>query len=249
MGSHEMNSLVLQSPRILIIEDHAGMRQMLAKYLAEQNMRVACAFDRQDVEQQFACRAPDLVILDLRREHDDGLDLLRDIRQRSDVPVIITTGHHKEEIDRVIGLELGADDYVTKPFSLRELLARLRAVLRRQEAGGRTARVCEKAQRFRFAGWELDQRRRELLNPSGEVVTLTKSEFSLLVAFLEAPGRPLSREHLLQATRVHEDIFDRSIDVQVLRLRRKLETELTAPQFIQTERGIGYKFSCPVNRA
>jgi two-component system, OmpR family, response regulator len=247
MGLYQMNDVVSQSSRILIVDDDAGMRQMLANYLSEQNMAVASVANRQDMAQHFTSRTPDLVILDLRLERDDGLDLLRDIRQRSDVPVIITTGHRKDEIDRVIGLELGADDYVTKPFSLRELLARMRAVLRRQEAGGRIARSTEKAQGFRFADWRLDQRRRELRNPSGEEVPLTKGEFALLVAFLEAPGRPLSREHLLQATRMHEDIFDRSIDVQVLRLRRKLETDPTAPRFIQTERGVGYKFAGPVS--
>ena len=249
MGSCKVNGFVSQSSRVLIVDDDVGMRQMLANYLAEQNMTVACAATRQDMAQQFASRIPDLVILDLRLDRDDGLDLLRDIRQQSDVPVIITTGHRKDEIDRVIGLELGADDYVTKPFSLRELLARMRAVLRRQEAGGRIARGTEKAQGFRFAGWQLDQRRRELRSPAGEEVPLTKGEFALLVAFLEAPGRPLSREHLLQATRMHEDIFDRSIDVQVLRLRRKLEVEPTAPRFIQTARGVGYKFACSVSPA
>jgi DNA-binding response OmpR family regulator len=146
---------------------------MLANYLSEQNMAVASVAGRQDMALHFTGRTPDLVILDLRLDRDDGLDLLREIRQHSDVPVIITTGHRKDEIDRVIGLELGADDYVTKPFSLRELLARMRAVLRRQEAGGRIARSTEKAQGFRFADWRLDQRRRELRNPSGEEVPLT----------------------------------------------------------------------------
>jgi len=237
-----MNDIGAAPSHILIVEDDAGMRQMLSNYLIDQNMAVACATSRRDMPAQFETRPPDLVVLDLRLDRDDGLDLLRDIRQRSDVPVIIITGHSKDVIDRVIGLELGADDYLTKPFSPRELLARMRAVLRRQEAGSRIARTIEKAQGFGFNGWQLDQRRRELRNPSGEEVPLTKGEFALLVAFLEAPGRPLSREHLLQATRVHEDIFDRSIDVQVLRLRRKLELDPTSPQFIQTERGVGYRF-------
>ncbi len=227
---------------ILIVEDDSGMRQMLANYLTGQDIAVACASGRREMVQQLAVHAPDLIILDLRLDQDDGLDLLRDIRRQSDIPVIIITGHRKDEVDRVIGLEVGADDYLAKPFSLRELLARIRAVLRRQEAGGRLARTVEKTQGYDFDGWQLDQRRRELRNPSREAIPLTKGEFALLVAFLEAPGRPLSREHLLQATRVHEDIFDRSIDVQVLRLRRKLEAEPTTPQLIQTERGIGYKF-------
>ena len=123
-----VSPLVSHASRILIVDDDVGMRQMLANYLVEQNMAVACAASREAMAQEFTSRTPDLVILDLQLDRDDGLDLLRDIRQRSDVPVIITTGHRKDEIDRVIGLELGADDYVTKPFSLRELLARMRAV-------------------------------------------------------------------------------------------------------------------------
>jgi two-component system, OmpR family, response regulator len=237
-----MNDIVAALTRVLIIEDDIGMRQMLSNYLTNQNMTVTCGSSRRDIPVVPGTRMPDIIVLDLKLDHDDGLDLLRDIRHRSDVPLIIITGHRRDEIDRIIGLELGADDYLTKPFSPRELLARMRAVLRRQEAGGRISRTADKVQGFDFSGWRLDQRRRELRNPSGLEVPLTKGEFALLVAFLEAPARPLSREHLLQATRVHEDVFDRSIDVQVLRLRRKLEVDPTSPQFIQTERGIGYKF-------
>jgi len=198
----------------------------------------------------FTASEPDLVILDLRLGHEDGFDLLREIRSRSDVPIIITTGDRRDEIDRVVGLELGADDYVTKPFSLRELLARIRAVLRRQEAG-RTAlqRDDPERGRYKFGGWQLDRRTRRLADPNGTEVALTKGEYALLTAFLDAPQRPLSREHLLQATRMHEDIFDRSIDVQILRLRRKLETDPSAPNIIRTERGIGYVFALPVERA
>jgi DNA-binding response OmpR family regulator len=160
--------------------------------------------------------------------------------------VIITTGHRLEEIDRVVGLELGADDYVTKPFGLRELLARVRAVLRRHELGG-LARAREPQRGgYKFGGWQLERDNRRLTSPNGVAVTLTKGEYALLVAFLEAPQRPLTRERLLQATRVHEDIFDRSIDVQVLRLRRKLESHASAPQIIRTERGVGYVFALPV---
>lgn len=189
---------------------------------------------------------PSLIILDLRLGQDDGLDLLREIRSHSDVPIIITTGHRRDEIDRVVGLELGADDYIAKPFSLRELLARVRAVLRRHEMG-RAARAHDPERGgYRFDGWRLERRSRSLFDPEGNPVSLTKGEYGLLLAFLEAPQRPLTREHLLQATRVHEDIFDRSIDVQVLRLRRKLETDPSAPRVIQTERGVGYIFALAV---
>jgi DNA-binding response OmpR family regulator len=187
-----------------------------------------------------------LIILDLRLGQEDGPDLLREIRSHSDVPVIITTGHRPDEIDRIVGLELGADDHVIKPFSLRELLARVRAVLRRQEMG-RAARAHDPERGgYRFNGGKLERRRRQLIDVNDAPVPLSKGEYALLLAFLEAPRRPLSREHLLQATRVHEDIFDRSIDVQVLRLRRKLETDPSAPRVIQTERGVGYIFAIPV---
>src|SRR5262249_17737055 len=134
----------------------------------------------------------------------------------------------------------------TKPFSLRELLARIRAVLRRREIGQANPQRDVAKGRCRFGGWQLDRRSRRLTNSAGQPVTLTKGEYTLLIAFLDAPLRPLSREHLLQATRIHEDAFDRSIDVRVLRLRRKLETDPNAPSIIRTERGIGYVFSLPV---
>jgi DNA-binding response OmpR family regulator len=189
-----------------------------------------------------------LVILDLRLGQEDGLDLLREIRSNSDVPVIIITGHRRDDIDRVVGLELGADDYLTKPFNLRELLARVRAVSRRFDIG-RAAPVRDpESGRFRFCGWQLDSQTRRLTDPAGAPVTLTKGEYALLIAFLDAPQRPLSREHLLQSTRVHEDVFDRSIDVQILRLRRKLERDPSTPRVIQTERGVGYVFAVPVER-
>jgi two-component system, OmpR family, response regulator len=233
-----------QPARIFIVEDDPVMLRMVGDYLEQHNMRVVSASGRQEMAQHFAAGEPDLVILDLRLGQEEGFDLLREIRSRSDVPVIITTGDRRDEIDRVVGLELGADDYLTKPFSLRELLARIRAVLRRQEAGRAAVQRDPERGRCRFGGWQLDRRVRRLIDPSGGRVT--KGEYALLTAFLDAPQRPLSREHLLQATRVHEDIFDRSIDVQILRLRRKLELDPTAPQIIQTERGVGYVFALPV---
>ncbi len=232
--------------RVLVIDDDTSMQHMLVNYLEQHNIRVASAMHRQDVARHFAAAEPNLVILDLRLGNDDGLDLLREIRSRSDVPIIITTGHRRDEIDRVVGLELGADDYVTKPFGLRELLARIRAVLRRQELGRIASQRDAEHGRFRFGGWVLDRRTRRLTDPNGSPVVLTKGEYALLVAFLDAPQRPLSREHLLQATRVHEDVFDRSIDVQILRLRRKLEFDPSAPRIIRTERGVGYVFVLPV---
>jgi two-component system, OmpR family, response regulator len=231
---------------VLVADDDMSMQHMLVNYLEQHNMRVVSALQKQEVIRQFAAGEPNVVILDLRFGQDDGLDVLREIRARSDVPVIITTGHRRDEIDIVVGLELGADDYITKPFGLRELLARIRAVLRRREVGRAAAEREAQQGRCRFGRWQLDRRVRRLTDESGMSVALTKGEYALLVAFLDSPQRPLTREHLLQATRVHEDVFDRSIDVQILRLRRKLEPDPSAPRIIQTERGVGYTFTLPV---
>jgi two-component system OmpR family response regulator len=244
--SHQKASAERSQPTCLVVEDDRTMRHLVMNYLEEHGIRTISASGREEVAGLLAREEPSLVILDLRLGQEDGLDLLREIRSHSDIPVIITTGHRRDEIDRVVGLELGADDYITKPFGLRELLARIRAVLRRREAGQAAVQRDPERGRCRFGGWELDRRIRRLSDSSGIPVALTKGEYALLIAFLDAPQRPLSREHLLQATRIHEDVFDRSIDVQVLRLRRKLETDPNAPRVILTERGVGYVFALPV---
>ncbi len=233
-------------PKCLVVEDDSTMRHLVTNYLEDHDIRAIAASRRDQVAGLLTRDPPDLVVLDLRLGHEDGLDLLREIRAHSDVPVIITTGHRRDEIDRVIGLELGADDYITKPFGLRELLARIRAVLRRREAGQAAAQRDIENGRCRFGPWQLDRKSRRLTNSRGEPMALTKGEYALLIAFLDAPQRPLSREQLLQATRIHEDVFDRSIDVQVLRLRRKLEIDPSTPSIIRTERGVGYVFALPV---
>jgi DNA-binding response OmpR family regulator len=229
--------MLADAGHIVVVDDDPALREMVIRYLEDHNIPTKSASNRAELNRHLAGTAPSLIILDLRLGQDDGLALLKEIRSHSDVPVIITTGHRSEEIDRIVGLELGADDYIIKPFSLRELLARVRAVLRRQEVR-RTARAGNPERGgYRFNGWMLERRGRKLLDPNGVQVSL---------AFLEAPQRPLTREQLLQATRVHEDIFDRSIDVQVLRLRRKLEIDPSAPRVIQTERGVGYLFAAEV---
>jgi two-component system, OmpR family, response regulator len=231
---------------IVVVDDDPSLCQMVTRYLEDHDISTKSASNKTELCRHFAETLPSLIILDLRLGQEDGLDLLREIRSHSDVPVIITTGYRPDETDRIVGLELGADDYIVKPFSLRELLARVRAVLRRQEMG-RAARTHEPERGgYRFGGWQLEQRARRLIDPGATPVSLSKGEYALLLAFLEAPQRPLSREYLLQATRVHEDIFDRSIDVQVLRLRRKLEVDSSAPRVIRTERGVGYVFALPV---
>jgi two-component system OmpR family response regulator len=237
-----------QTLTCVVVEDDLTMRQLVTNYLEENGIRAISASRREEVTGILVRHKPDIVVLDLRLGQDDGLDLLREIRAQSDVPVIIVTGHRRDEVDRVVGLELGADDYLTKPFGLRELLARIKAVLRRRARGGMsTLRDAEKGL-WRFGSWQIDRRTRRLTNSLGEHIPLSKGEYALLTAFLDAPQRPLSREYLLQATRVHDDIYDRSIDVQVLRLRRKLEVDPSAPSIIRSERGVGYVFALPVER-
>jgi DNA-binding response OmpR family regulator len=240
------NCEISDTARILVVEDDHAVRRTVIDYLEDHNMCGLSASGRQELIRHCAMDEPDLIVLDLRLDQEDGLELLRETRSRSDVPVIIITGDGRDEIDGVVGLELGADDCITKPFGLRELLARIRAVLRRHEAGRSTPQRDPERRRSKFGGWQLDRRLRRLVDPAGSQISLTKGEYALLTAFLDAPQRPLSREQLLQATRVHEDIFDRSIDVQILRLRRKLETDPSTPQIIRTERGVGYTFTLPV---
>jgi two-component system, OmpR family, response regulator len=233
----------------LLVEDDGAIRLMVANYLEENDIRVICASRLCDVAPLLSRNQPDLIVLDLRLGREDGLDLLRELRARSDIPIIITTGHRLDEIDRIVGLELGADDYITKPFSLRELLARIRAILRRRDTGPTKPPRDSERGSLRFGGWRLERRTRRLTNQRGEPVALTKGQYALLTAFLDAPQRPLSREYLLQATRIHEDVFDRSIDMQVMRLRRKLGDSGGRSSIIRAERGVGYVFTLPVETA
>jgi DNA-binding response OmpR family regulator len=187
----------------------------------------------------------DLLILDLKLPGEDGLQIVRRLRDDSNLPIIMLSGR-RDEADRVMGLELGADDYLTKPFSPRELLARIRALLRRARAQQTVADGLARVRAYRFAGWVLNVRLRRLTTPIGEAVALTNNEFNLLAAFLAAPQRVLTREQLLDMSRLHNDeVYDRAIDVQVGRLRRKLEAE-DGMSFIRTERGAGYAFTAEV---
>jgi two-component system OmpR family response regulator len=232
---------------ILVVDDDPAMRDVVGTYLEGHNYRVSRAADGEAMMRVLSDGSVDLMLLDLKLASEDGLELMRRLDGRSDVAIIVVTGHRREETDRVVGLELGADDYLLKPFGLRELLARVRAVLRRTEAGEHRTRQKEKRTHYRFAGWDLDMRLRRLTSPTGEAVALTAGEFNLLVAFLRSPRQVLSREQLLAASRVHdEEVFDRSVDIQILRLRRKLEANPSDPQLIRTERGAGYIFTASV---
>jgi two-component system OmpR family response regulator len=232
---------------VLVVDDDPALRDMITDFLSAQDIRVSTAADGQQMANVLAAGGVDLAVLDLQLGRESGIDIMRSVRTACDLPIILITGQHRDEVDRIVGLELGADDYVTKPFSPRELLARIRAVLRRSEQRsprqGQEKEVGKRV-RYRFAGWEVSLRNRRLTSPSGETVRLTRGEFALLVAFVQAPRRVLTREHLLASGRVHDsEVFDRSIDVQILRLRRKIEADSAAPKLIRTERGVGYVFT------
>jgi DNA-binding response OmpR family regulator len=232
---------VLKARNVLVIDDDRATQSIVTCYFQDNNIPAKSVYGCQELRRYLGATDASIIILDMLTGQDKGLDILREIRSISDIPVIMT-GYRKDEADSVVALELGADDYIAKPFVLRELLARVRAVLRRcvsrtsdPERGG-----------YRFNGWQLERRQRRLFDPDGAPVPLGKSEYTLLLAFLKAPQRPLTREHLLEATRVHQDLFDRSIDVQVLRLRRKLEVHASTSRLILTERGVGYLFAARV---
>src|SRR6266850_1953923 len=237
------------SDHILVVDDDPAVRHLISDYFGEHGIQTVSATGRSAAARQLAAGDTSAIILELRLGQDNGFDLLREIRSSSDVPVIILTGRSGDDVDCVVGLELGADDYLTKPFGIRELYARFRAVLRRRVNGGSLRTRDVEHGGYKFGGWQLDRRSRRLIDPQDRPVTLSKCEYGLLLAFLNAPERPLSREYLLQATRLHEDIFDRSIDVQVLRLRRKLEGDPKVPRIIKTERGVGYVFAIPVEQS
>jgi DNA-binding response OmpR family regulator len=234
-------------PHILVVEDDDATRDLLAQYLGDYKFQVSLAATAAEGERQLTEEVVDLVVLDLNLPDGDGLALARKLRDNSSIPIVILTGR-ADEVDRVVGLELGADDYVTKPFSPRELLARVRAVLRRAQSTPASRR--EQALRaYRFAGWELRMGTRRLISPEGNAVALSSGEFSLLAAFLKSPRQILSRDQLLEATRLYDDVYDRSIDVQILRLRRKIEADPAEPKLIKTERGAGYYFDADVETA
>src|SRR5438067_4253374 len=190
---------------LLVVDDDAATREVIATYLDRHGLRVTPVADGTSMARVLADTPVDLIILDLKLSNEDGLDLMRRLNREREVPIIVLTGHRRDETDRVVGLELGADDYMTKPFGLRELLARVRAVIRRSETGECRLRKQERRVRYRFAGWELEMRTRHVISPSGNAVPLTAGEFNLLMAFLRSPQQVLTREQLLVASRVHDE--------------------------------------------
>jgi DNA-binding response OmpR family regulator len=233
-------------PHILVVDDDPQIRELLQEYLTGYALRVTVVATGQQMVSTLADEAIDLVVLDLRLAGEDGMAIARSLRDQSAIPIVMLTGV-KDEADRVMGLELGADDYLTKPFSPRELLARIRTVLRRTKSTALKQARQQEIRAYRFADFELNLRTRRLKRRDGSPIELTTKEFNLLAALVAAPQRILTRDQLLEASRVYDnEVYDRSIDVQVLRLRRKIEADPSQPQFIVTERGVGYTFNSPV---
>jgi two-component system OmpR family response regulator len=232
-------------PHILVVDDDPQIRELLHEYLTENALRVSATSNGQQMAAILDEEAIDLVVLDLRLAGEDGMAIARTMRDKSAIPIIIVTGV-RDEADRIMGLELGADDYLTKPFSPRELLARIRTVLRRTKGMALTQARQQEIRAYRFVDFELNLRTRRLTKHA-QKIELSNGEFNLLAALLAAPQRILTRDQLLEASRVYDnEVYDRSIDVQILRLRRKVEADPSQPQLIVTERGVGYSFNSPV---
>ena len=230
---------------VLAVDDDPIIRDLISDYLKQNELRVTTVADGRSMQAVLAEEVVDLIVLDLKLRSEDGMTLARRLRDESEIPIIMLTGR-AEEADRIMGLELGADDYLTKPFSPRELLARIRTVLRRRRSEVRQGRP-EGIRAYRFDGWELNLNTRRLTAKDGKPVALSNGEFSLLVVLLGAPNRVLSRDQLLDLSRLHNDeVFNRSVDVQVMRLRRRIERDPAEPRYIKTERGVGYVFNAAV---
>ncbi len=236
-----------RTDHILIVDDDAEIRDLLARYLEKNGLRATAVGDGRAMWQALAAAVFDLIVLDLMLPGEDGLTLCRDLRARSDIPVVMLTARG-EETDRVVGLEMGADDYLTKPFSARELLARIKSVLRRTRSLPPNLRPDDDA-RIRFGGWTLDTQQRRLIAADGEVTALSGAEYRLLRIFVEHPNRVLNRDQLVELTQGREaEALDRSIDVQVSRLRHRLGDDPREPAIIKTVRGEGYVLSVSVHK-
>ncbi len=239
------NSAMEPLPCILVVDDDREIRTLLAEYLDTNQFRTLTAADGAGMWRALDGARIDLIVLDLTLPSEDGLTLCRTLRARSSLPVIMLTARG-EPVDRIIGLEMGADDYMAKPFEPRELVARIRNVLRRTQSLPPNL-AAPQVRRMRFGGWVLDMAARHLVNPENMVVMLSGAEFRLLKVFLEHPSRVLNRDQLLNLTKGHDaDPFDRSIDLQVSRLRQKLGDDAKAPQLIKTLRNEGYLLAVPV---
>ena len=237
--------MTINHPHILVVDDHADIRDLLKRFLEQHGYRVTCARDGREMKKLLEHSTIELIVLDLMLPGEDGLTLCRELRVHSAIPIVMLTAMG-EDMDRIIGLEMGADDYLAKPFNPRELLARIKAVLRRSQPHEEINND-EKVMRYHFAHWQLDMARRELIDTDGLSISLSTAEFDLLKVFLERPQRVLSRDQLLDLARGREaQAFDRAIDTQVSRLRRKLERDAKNPELIKTVWGGGYLFAAEV---
>jgi two-component system OmpR family response regulator len=234
--------------RVLVVDDDGEIRSLLCDYLARFGIEAAGVPDGAAMRREIAAAPFDLIVLDLMLPGEDGLALCRALRAESDIPIIMLTARG-DPMDRVVGLELGADDYVAKPFEPRELVARIQTILRRVRSGPEPARAEEHGDAVAFEGWRLHRLLRQLTAPDGVVVPLSNAEFRLLSAFIERPNRILTRDQLLDEARGRAmDVFDRSIDFLVSRLRQKLNEDPKNPRLIKTVRGEGYIFDAKVTR-
>jgi two-component system OmpR family response regulator len=232
--------------RVLLVDDEPSLRQPLADYLVRQGFVVRQAEDAAKARSAMLEETPDLVLLDIMMPGEDGLSLCRHLSEAKNIPVILLTAR-AEATDRIVGLEIGADDYVVKPFEPRELVARIRSVLRR--AAKQPSATPDEDALYEFEGWQLDPLKRRLTDPEGIVVPLSSAEFRLLVAFLTHPRQVLDRDRLLDMVQGREaHLFDRAVDNQVSRLRRKMETDSRDPRLIQTVWGGGYRLAADVRR-
>jgi two-component system, OmpR family, response regulator len=232
---------------IIICDDDPDLRHLLGQLLEENGYTVARVGSGKELDRYLLSGAPaDLIVLDIMLPGQTGIEICRNIRTSSDLPIIMLTARG-DETDRIVGLEIGADDYVSKPFSPNELLARIKALLRRARMSG-GSRAGERVRQYEFDGWNLDILRRELRDPAGVIIDLSAGEYDLLLAFLEMPQRILSRDQLIETAKSDVANLDRSIDVQVSRLRRKIDTAAEGESFIKTVRGAGYLFAPSVRR-
>jgi DNA-binding response OmpR family regulator len=235
---------------ILVVDDDPRIRQMLTRYFEQEGYQVCAAADGVAMRAQLNAKPIDVILLDIVMPGQDGLTIAREIRAKSDVGIIMLTSKD-EVLDRVVGLEVGADDYIAKPFHLREVLARVKSLVRRRKPAPDPARRTEEKAEdvIRFDGWVLDTARRQLVSPSGKDVALTSGEFDLLAALAKHPGRVFSRETLMEHTRGRElKAFDRTIDAQIARLRKKIEQDPKNPTIVRSVRAVGYVFTAKVDR-
>ena len=236
-----------ETPHILLVDDERSIREPLAMFLQKQGLRVTQAADAASARTRLTAYAIDLVVLDIMMPGEDGLSLCRHIRETSDLPVILLTARSEETV-RIVGLEMGADDYVVKPFSPRELAARIKVVLRRYAAGG-TRQHAPEADAYAFGDWVLKSGERALVDRDGVSVALSTGEYNLLLALVQRPRQVLTRDQLLDLTQGREAAaFDRAIDNQVSRLRRKIEADAKNPEIIKTVWGGGYTLAAEVKR-